>query len=209
MNAQNRLKDAGPQREIEVGALTYSARRRSVPSARGSRVTIHIQGWTAYDYPGREDKVRGTLAVNPMLSLMFGISTVNSNGRKNTSRVREFAGVDEITIDLTHAPQGVDWDNKAKESGIYRITGKGHKGWSSFVDKELGNYDFLLGIDVSLFIVHVHLILFTSVNFADRLTIAIPMSNKIKWTGVSGFSRSALVPQVRIRGTRCISSHFF
>lgn len=85
VNAQNRLKDAGPQREIE--------------------------GWTAYDYPGREDKYS------------------------------KFKWTQEHFT-------GVDWDNKAKESGIYRITGKGHKGWSSFVDKELGNYDFLLGIDI-------------------------------------------------------------
>jgi hypothetical protein len=47
-------------------------------------------------------------------------------------------------------PRGVDWDEKNKTKGIYRIAGPGHKGWSRNVDHELGNYDFLLGIDVCL-----------------------------------------------------------
>ena len=46
--------------------------------------------------------------------------------------------------------QGVDWDHKTRTKDIYRITAPGHKGWSRNVDSELGNYDFLLGIDVSL-----------------------------------------------------------
>lgn len=44
---------------------------------------------------------------------------------------------------------GVDWDHKTRTKAIYRITAPGHKGWSRNVDSELGNYDFLLGIDVS------------------------------------------------------------
>ena len=44
---------------------------------------------------------------------------------------------------------GVDWDHKTKTKGIYRISSPNHKGWSRNVDKELGNYDFLLGVDVS------------------------------------------------------------
>lgn len=31
---------------------------------------------------------------------------------------------------------------------FFKIVGKGHKGWSKNVDKELGNYDYLLGVDV-------------------------------------------------------------
>ncbi|KIM84842.1 glycoside hydrolase family 13 protein [Piloderma croceum F 1598] len=43
---------------------------------------------------------------------------------------------------------GVDWDQRTNAKGIYRITGEGHKGWSKHVDKELGNYDYLLGADI-------------------------------------------------------------
>ncbi|KAF9066613.1 glycoside hydrolase family 13 protein [Rhodocollybia butyracea] len=43
---------------------------------------------------------------------------------------------------------GVDWDQKTQTKGIYKIVGKGHRGWSKNVDRELGNYDFLLGIDI-------------------------------------------------------------
>jgi hypothetical protein len=45
--------------------------------------------------------------------------------------------------------QGLDWDHKTRTNAIYRIAGKGRKGWSRHVDRELGNYDYLLGIDVS------------------------------------------------------------
>ncbi|KAJ7475864.1 glycoside hydrolase family 13 protein [Mycena latifolia] len=40
---------------------------------------------------------------------------------------------------------GLDWDHRTRTGGIYRIAGKG---WSRHVDTELGNYDYLLGIDV-------------------------------------------------------------
>ncbi|THH01455.1 hypothetical protein EW026_g1248 [Hermanssonia centrifuga] len=43
---------------------------------------------------------------------------------------------------------GVDWDNRSRKNGIYRIVSDKHQGWSPFVDKELGNYDYLLGVDV-------------------------------------------------------------
>ncbi len=45
---------------------------------------------------------------------------------------------------------GIDWDQKTKTNGIYYIEGPGRKNWSMFVDKELGNYDYLLGCDVSI-----------------------------------------------------------
>ena len=47
---------------------------------------------------------------------------------------------------------GIDYDNRTKKQGVYKIVGKGHKGWSPNVDKELGNYDYLLGADVKTFI---------------------------------------------------------
>ncbi|PPQ69318.1 hypothetical protein CVT25_005919 [Psilocybe cyanescens] len=81
----NRLKDAGPAREID--------------------------GWTAFKYPGRGNKY----------------SDMKWNREHFT---------------------GVDWDQKTKTKGIYRITAPGHKGWSRNVDSELGNYDFLLGVDI-------------------------------------------------------------
>ncbi|PCH42422.1 glycoside hydrolase family 13 protein [Wolfiporia cocos MD-104 SS10] len=43
---------------------------------------------------------------------------------------------------------GLDWDARTKLKGVYRIVGGTHKGWSKFVDSELGNYDYLLGIDI-------------------------------------------------------------
>ena len=46
---------------------------------------------------------------------------------------------------------GLDWDQRTKTKGIYRIVSDKHKGWSLFVDKEFGNYDYLLGIDVRSF----------------------------------------------------------
>lgn len=50
---------------------------------------------------------------------------------------------------LSHeqGPSGVDWDHATKERGVYRITSKS---WSLRVDDELGNYDYLLGVDVRL-----------------------------------------------------------
>lgn len=43
---------------------------------------------------------------------------------------------------------GLDWDQRRKKTGVYRIVGGGHQGWSKNVDKELGNYDYLLGVDI-------------------------------------------------------------
>ena len=45
--------------------------------------------------------------------------------------------------------EGLDWDHRTRTKGIYRITSEKHKGWSKWVDSENGNYDYLLGIDVS------------------------------------------------------------
>lgn len=42
---------------------------------------------------------------------------------------------------------GVDWDDLAKEKGLYRIKGKE---WKTDVDQEKGNYDYLMGADVDV-----------------------------------------------------------
>jgi alpha-amylase len=47
---------------------------------------------------------------------------------------------------------GVDWDQRTRKRGVYKIVEKDHKGWSPNVDNELGNYDYLLGADVRSFI---------------------------------------------------------
>ncbi|KAK7033141.1 glycoside hydrolase family 13 protein [Favolaschia claudopus] len=43
---------------------------------------------------------------------------------------------------------GLDWDHRTRSKAIYRIAGPGRKGWSRNVANELGNYDYLLGIDI-------------------------------------------------------------
>jgi alpha-amylase len=60
---------------------------------------------------------------------------------------------------------GVDYDARTKTTGVFRLAGHPHQGWSPWVDKVLalciteclllirnmkenGNYDYLLGIDV-------------------------------------------------------------
>lgn len=56
----------------------------------------------------------------------------------------------EIPTWTFSAIAGLDWDDLTKTSGIYRISSQNHKGWSTQVDSELGNYDYLLGIDVRM-----------------------------------------------------------
>ncbi|KAG8897786.1 hypothetical protein FRB99_007921 [Tulasnella sp. 403] len=85
VDPNNRLVDLGPPQEIE--------------------------GWTAFDFPGRGDKY----------------STLKWTQEHFT---------------------GLDWDQITKKNGIYKIVGRGHKGWSKNVDNEFGNYDYLLGIDI-------------------------------------------------------------
>ncbi|KAI0078840.1 glycoside hydrolase family 13 protein [Panus rudis PR-1116 ss-1] len=85
VDPNNRLKDLGPPKEIE--------------------------GWTAFDFPGR-------------------------NGKYSE-------------LKWTHEHfSGLDWDHATKTKGVFRIVSDKHKGWSKHVDKELGNYDYLLGIDI-------------------------------------------------------------
>ncbi len=57
-------------------------------------------------------------------------------GRNNT--------YSDFNLDWSHF-NGIDYDDKQKEHGIFRFYGK-H--WSDDVDKELGNYDYLMGCDV-------------------------------------------------------------
>lgn len=42
---------------------------------------------------------------------------------------------------------GTDYDANSKENGIYRFIGKN---WDSDVDTELGNYDYLMGVDLDM-----------------------------------------------------------
>lgn len=42
---------------------------------------------------------------------------------------------------------GVDWDARAKEKGVYRFDGKS---WDGEVDGEHGNYDYLMGADLDM-----------------------------------------------------------
>ncbi|KDQ59237.1 glycoside hydrolase family 13 protein [Jaapia argillacea MUCL 33604] len=49
--------------------------------------------------------------------------------------------------DHTHFT-GIDWDNKTRCNGVYRILRPHNHGWSHYVDRELGNYDYLLGVDI-------------------------------------------------------------
>ncbi|KIK90943.1 glycoside hydrolase family 13 protein [Paxillus rubicundulus Ve08.2h10] len=43
---------------------------------------------------------------------------------------------------------GLGHDELTQTGGVYRISSSGHRGWSTEVDKEFGNYDYLLGIDI-------------------------------------------------------------
>ncbi len=42
---------------------------------------------------------------------------------------------------------GTDWDDAAKQGGLYRMVGKR---WAEDVDREHGNYDYLMGLDVDM-----------------------------------------------------------
>ena len=42
---------------------------------------------------------------------------------------------------------GVDYDNKSKQNGIYRIVGE-NKYWNTDTDSEKGNFDYLMGADI-------------------------------------------------------------
>lgn len=103
------------------------------------------QGWTAFDYPTRGDKVRATPSFR--WKHTHGVfSTAPSTGGKSTSQAITL--ISDAFLKLT-IRVGVDWDQKTRTKAIYRIVEPGHKGWSRHVDTELGNYDFLLGVDVS------------------------------------------------------------
>lgn len=60
----------------------------------------------------------------------------NFEGRKNA--------YSDLKLDWSHFTS-IDYDNNSKENGIFRFYGK-H--FSEDVDKELGNYDYLMGCDV-------------------------------------------------------------
>lgn len=72
---------------------------------------------------------------------------------------------------------GVDWDDKAKEGGIYRFAGKE---WSPDVDSENGNFDYLMGADVDV----------NNEKVAQELTAWGQWY--VETTGVNGFRLDAL-----------------
>lgn len=72
---------------------------------------------------------------------------------------------------------GVDWDEKTKRNGIFKFYGKN---WDKQVDKENGNFDYLMGADVD----------FNNVDVADELK----KWGKWYWdtTNVDGFRLDAV-----------------
>ena len=65
VDPNNRLKDLGPAREIEAST--------SVLLDAGASLIMHTQGWTAFDFLGRGDKVGSTisdrlLGMNPVIN---------------------------------------------------------------------------------------------------------------------------------------------
>ncbi|KAJ7773292.1 glycoside hydrolase family 13 protein [Mycena metata] len=88
VNPENRLVDEGPVRDID--------------------------GWTAFDFKGRGNKVCDSFC-------RFAIFSFSA---------------------------GLDWDHRTRTKAIYCIASEGRKGWSQHVSKELGNYDYLLGVDI-------------------------------------------------------------
>ncbi|KZT00780.1 glycoside hydrolase family 13 protein [Laetiporus sulphureus 93-53] len=78
---------------------------------RDLTVPREIEGWTAFDFSGRDGK---------------------------------YSSLKWTQEHFT----GLDWDNRARLNGVYRIVGGQHQGWSRFVDGEFANYDYLLGVDI-------------------------------------------------------------
>ncbi|MDL2324910.1 alpha-amylase [Ruminococcaceae bacterium OttesenSCG-928-A16] len=72
---------------------------------------------------------------------------------------------------------GIDWDENTRQSGVYQFAGKE---WSPDVDKELGNYDYLMGADVDV----------------DNPKVAQELIEWGKWyldlTGIDGFRLDAV-----------------
>ncbi|KAI0322613.1 glycoside hydrolase family 13 protein [Amylostereum chailletii] len=90
----------------------------------------------------------------------FNVIQVDENNRlKEIGRVKEIEGWTVFdfpgrdgkysTMRWNHEHfTGLDWDDRTRTKGVYRIVGGRHRGWSRNVDRELGNYDYLLGQDI-------------------------------------------------------------
>jgi alpha-amylase len=102
-----------------------------------------IGGWTAFDFKGRGGKVRPFDGPKPFASLLSPSIAV-SVGHTNILLARRLVILDN-DANSSARTTGLDWDHKARKGGIYRIA---NKKWSQHVDSELGNYDYLLGVDV-------------------------------------------------------------
>lgn len=78
--------------------------------------------------------------------------------------------------DWTHF-HGIDWDEEAGKAAVYKFYGK-H--WDENVDKENGNYDYLMGADIDL----------------NNVDVVNELKNWIKWyvdtTGIDGFRLDAV-----------------
>ena len=136
MDPENRLKEIGEPREIEVILKATSNVL--------SQCAI-IQGWTAFHFPGRGTKVIHVVNVGDSYRPLY--STAASSGHTNISLVSCSLTFGETDLD---GLAGLDWDHRTRSKGIYRIVSDNHKGWSKRVDTENGNYDYLLGIDVMI-----------------------------------------------------------
>ena len=97
--------------------------------------------------------------------------SVNSDMFANTAQLRQI---------------GIDWDDKTKSNEIFRIVSDKHKGWSKYVDRELGNYDYLLGVDVCFAPFGIRETYINQSNTAIRSTIGILLCEKTYLRGQSG-----------------------
>lgn len=87
--------------------------------------------------------------VNAELNLFLRSSIARSGGLKIIFQVSCYSFP---TIYLSTYISGLDkQDDGSGKNVIYLVTGRGHRGWSRNVTKELGNYDYLMGMNVSYF----------------------------------------------------------
>ena len=138
---------------------------------------------------------RATRKGSVILILRWFISPVLEQYSKMKWTHEHFTGQPSYPIadTIIHLFTGVDWDDITKISGVYRITSEGHKGWSQHVSKELGNYDYLFGVDVC--------ILSNSLALSKgctRSTITIRWCERTYFLGVPG-SRMQVIVSVCLR----------
>ncbi|KAH9039701.1 glycoside hydrolase family 13 protein [Lactarius hengduanensis] len=116
------------------------------------------QGYDAYDlWDLGEFHQKGTTSTRT--ETFDAIPVGNTNRLKEVGPVRQIEGWTAFDFSARCGKysglrwtqehfSGIDWDHRTKKREVYKIVGKGHKGWSLNVDNELGNYDYLLGADI-------------------------------------------------------------